>query len=59
MVPASAPRGQATTHDKDGLAERLLIGQVPLEILDWVVDPSGQHVIGNPEHGGEQIIEVF
>ena len=37
----------------------VLIGQVPLEILDWVVDPKGQRLIGNPEHGGEQIIEVF
>ncbi|MGC8639251.1 MAG: aspartyl protease family protein [Isosphaeraceae bacterium] len=37
----------------------VLIGQVPLEILDWVVDPKGQRLIGNPEHGGEQMIEVF
>ncbi len=37
----------------------VLIGQVPLELLDWVVDPNGQRLIGNPEHGGEQIMEVF
>ena len=37
----------------------VLIGQLPLEHLDWVVDPQGQRLIGNPEHGGEQITEVF
>jgi predicted aspartyl protease len=37
----------------------VLIGQVPLELLDWVVDPKGQRLIGNPEHGGEQMIDVF
>ena len=37
----------------------VLIGQVPLELLDWVVDAKGQRLIGNPAHGGEQVIEVF
>jgi predicted aspartyl protease len=37
----------------------VLIGQVPLELLDFVVDPCSQRLIGNPEHGGEQMIEVF
>lgn len=36
-----------------------LIGQVPLEILDFVVDPVGQRLIGNPAHGGEQMFEVY
>jgi len=36
-----------------------LIGQVPLEILDFVVDPGGQTLIGNPEHGGQQMIDLF
>jgi clan AA aspartic protease len=36
----------------------VVIGQVPLEIMDWVVDPKNQRLIGNPEHGGEQMIEV-
>jgi predicted aspartyl protease len=35
-----------------------VIGQVPLELMDWVVDPKGQRLIGNPEHGGEHLIEV-
>jgi len=37
----------------------VLIGQIPLELLDWVVDPKGQRLIGNPEHGGQHIMEVF
>lgn len=36
-----------------------LIGQVPLEMLDFVVDPNGQKLIGNPDHDGEQMIELF
>ena len=37
----------------------VLIGQVPLELLDFVVDPKGRRLIGNPEHGGEQMIEMY
>jgi predicted aspartyl protease len=36
----------------------VVIGQVPLELMDWVVDPKGQRLVGNPEHGGEHMIEV-
>ena len=37
----------------------VLIGQIPLESMDWVIDRQGQKLIGNPAHGGEQMIEVF
>lgn len=37
----------------------VLIGQIPLEGLDLVVDPVGQRLIGNPAHGGEQMIELY
>ena len=37
----------------------ILIGQVPLELLDWVVDANNQRLIGNPKHGGEQMLDVF
>lgn len=37
----------------------VLIGQVPLELLDFVVDPVRGQLIGNPEHGGEQMIEMY
>ena len=35
-----------------------LIGQIPLEQLDFVVDPQGRRLIGNPAHGGEYITEM-
>jgi predicted aspartyl protease len=37
----------------------VLIGQIPLEMLDFVVDPVGQRLIGNPAHDGEQMIELY
>jgi predicted aspartyl protease len=37
----------------------VLIGQVPLELLDFVVDPSRQTLIPNPRYGGEQVIEML
>jgi predicted aspartyl protease len=37
----------------------VLIGQVPLELLDFVVDPVGQRLVGNPDHGGEQMFDLF
>ena len=36
-----------------------LLGQVPLEVLDFVVDSKGQKLIPNPAHGGEQMSEEF
>ena len=40
-------------------AAPVLIGQVPLELLDFVVDPPGRRLIGHPAHGGEQMLEVY
>jgi clan AA aspartic protease len=37
----------------------VLIGQIPLESLDFVVDPVNQRLIGNPEHGGEHMFDMF
>jgi predicted aspartyl protease len=37
----------------------VLIGQIPLEAMDFVVDPPNRRVIGNPAHGGEHIIELY
>jgi predicted aspartyl protease len=37
----------------------VLIGQIPLESLDFVVDMRGGCVIGNPAHGGEQVLELY
>ncbi|MGH9646844.1 MAG: clan AA aspartic protease [Bryobacteraceae bacterium] len=37
----------------------VVIGQVPLELMDWVVDQKRQRLIGNPEHGGEQMVDIL
>ncbi len=37
----------------------VLIGQIPLEGMDFVIDLPSRRVIGNPAHGGEQIIELY
>jgi predicted aspartyl protease len=37
----------------------VLIGQIPLEGLDFVVDPIQQRLIGNPEHGGGHMFDLF
>jgi clan AA aspartic protease len=36
-----------------------LIGQIPLEFLDFVVDLAGRRLIGNPAHGGEHVLELY
>jgi len=36
-----------------------LLGQIPLEILDFWVDPVNQRLVGNPEHGGQWMAEAF
>jgi clan AA aspartic protease len=36
-----------------------LIGQVPIELLDFVIDPRGQRLTGNPAHGGEHVFEMY
>ena len=37
----------------------VLIGQLPLENLDLVVDLAGRRLTGNPAHGGEQVFELY
>jgi len=37
----------------------VLIGQIPLEHLDFVVDLRSRTLIGNPAHGGEHVYELF
>jgi clan AA aspartic protease len=37
----------------------VLIGQLPLEALDFVVDPIGQRLIGNPDHDGKHMMDMF
>jgi predicted aspartyl protease len=37
----------------------VLIGQIPMEALDFVVDPKSRQLIGNPAHGGEYVIDMY
>lgn len=56
-----------TIHERDCVVEvyeipddcPVLVGQIPLEALDFVIDPVGQKLVGNPDHDGEHMIELF
>jgi clan AA aspartic protease len=37
----------------------VLIGQLPLEQLDFVIDPRSRTLAGNPAHGGEHMFELY
>jgi clan AA aspartic protease len=37
----------------------VLIGQIPLEHLDLVVNPRSRSLTGNPEHDGEWMFEMY
>jgi hypothetical protein len=37
----------------------VLIGQILLELLEFVVYLAGGKLIGNPDHGGEQMSDMF
>lgn len=54
-------QGRDCTVDVSEVSDKcpVLIGQIPLELLDFVVDPMGQRLIGNPAHGGEHMIEMY
>jgi hypothetical protein len=36
-----------------------LLGQVPLELMDFWVDTANRRLVGNPEHGGKLMIDSF
>lgn len=36
-----------------------LVGQIPLEMLDLVVNPLAGTLTGNPAHGGEHVLELL
>jgi predicted aspartyl protease len=37
----------------------VLIGYIPLEQLDLVVDPTNRRLVGDPFHNGENLIDLF
>src|SRR3982750_1494198 len=54
-------QGRACTMDvlevPDGVP--VLIGQLPLEHLDFVIDPRSRTLVGNPAHGGEHVYDLY
>ena len=54
-------QGRDCITDVAGIADHLpvIVGQIPLESMDWVVDLRGQKLIGNPAHGGEDMVEIL
>ena len=36
-----------------------LVGQIPLELMDFVVDPRHGKIIPNPAHGGKWMMELY
>jgi len=37
----------------------VLVGQVPLELLDFVIDTKGQRLIANPASGSERMFDLY
>ena len=36
-----------------------LVGQIPLELMDFVVDPRQRKITPNPAHGGKWMMELY
>ncbi len=54
-------RGRSCTMDVMEVPDSVpvLIGQLPLEHLDFVIDPRSRALVGNPAHGGEHMYELY
>ncbi len=54
-------QGRSGRYDVIEIADSLpnIIGQIPLEDLDWVVDPRAQKLIPNPEHRHGELADEF
>jgi clan AA aspartic protease len=54
-------QGRECTMDVTEIPDdcEVLIGQVPLELLDFLVDPVERRLIGNPKHGGQQMLDML
>ena len=53
--------GRSGTFDVVELPDELpnVVGQIPLEFMDWVIDMGAHRLTGNHEHGGEWIDEEY
>ena len=54
-------QGRACTVEVMALPEgrQPLLGQIPLETLDWWIDLANKRLAGNPEHGGQWMAEIL
>jgi clan AA aspartic protease len=54
-------QGRVVTEEVLGLPDdrQVLLGQLPLERLDYWIDIVNHKLVGNPEHGGQWLAEVF
>jgi predicted aspartyl protease len=56
-----------SVQGRDGISEvaelpdgsPALLGQLPLEQLDFWIDMAHQKLVGNPEHGGQWMMDSF
>ena len=40
-------------------SRQVLLGQIPLEKMDWWIDLHDRRLVGNPEHGRQWMAEAF
>lgn len=59
LTRARANREGAVGSTRGACAPRALLGQIPLEHLDFVVDSKHRKLIPNPEHGDKQMSEEY
>ena len=54
-------QGRECTSDVAEVADScpVLIGYIPLELMCYIVDPVSQRVVPSPEHGGQEVIELY
>jgi hypothetical protein len=59
LVTALIENNYDVKRAEEGQIPEALIGYIPLELLDFVVDSKNQRLIGNPDHGGEFMIDMY
>jgi len=47
------------SRQSGGIGGAIAFGQIPLEMLDLVIDLQGRRLTGNLAHGGEQVLELY
>jgi predicted aspartyl protease len=54
-------QGRTVNEEVMGLPDgrQVLLGQLPLERLDFWIDMTNKCLVGNPEHGGEWMVDLF